>query len=136
MDIIEFSTSNRGRPIVIRQERAHLQYRKRIRHQNFLALQFLPQNYICRLQTIGSTVLKSLGAHNHLAEPKNAKKQKAYDELKKRAGSAKVNPLAARLRQFQWISKNTSLPNSRQLNTPRKLFIIREKRNFRLYQKT
>ena len=86
MNTIEFSTSNRGRPIVIRQGHIYNIERetdiKTFRYCNF----FYKTKCKCRLQTIGSTVLKSLGAHNHLAEPENAEKQKPYAELKKRAG--------------------------------------------------
>ena len=54
----------------------------------------------CRLQTIGPTVLKSLGDHNHLAEPENAEKQKAYAELKKRATICNSQPPGSLIATF------------------------------------
>ena len=37
-------------------------------------------------------MLKNLRAHNHLAEPENAEKQKGYAELKKRAAICNSQP--------------------------------------------
>ena len=45
-------------------------------------------------------MLKSLGAHNHLAEPENAEKQKAYAEMKKRAGICRSQPPGSLIATF------------------------------------
>ena len=67
----------------------------------FLALQFFHKTKCkCRLQTLGSTVLKNLGPHNHLAEPEIAEKQKAYADLKKRAAICKNKPPGSLIATF------------------------------------
>ena len=133
MDTIEFSTSNRGRPIVIR--RGHIYNLERETDiKTFWRCNFFYKTKCkCRLETIGSTVLKSLKAHNHLAETEISEKQKAYADLKKRAAICKNQPPGCLIATFSMELEEHVL---QQLNTPRKLFTIREERNFRLYQMT
>ena len=97
MDTIEFLTSNRGRPIVIRQGHTYNLVRETdietFRRCNF----FYKTKCKCRLQTFGSTVLKCFVPHNHLAEPENAEKQKAYAELKRFCHNCDTNKFSIKL---------------------------------------
>ena len=91
-------TSNRGRPIVIREGHFYNIERETDIKTFWRCNFFYKTKWKCRLQTIGSTVLKNLGLH--LAEPENAEKQKAYVELKKRAGICKSQPPGSLIATF------------------------------------
>ena len=92
MDTIDFSTSHRDRASVIRQGHIYNLEQKLPSKLFVVATFFHKTKCTCPLQTIGSTVLKSLEAHNHLAEPEVAKEQKAYAELEKRSGICNSQP--------------------------------------------
>ena len=82
METIEFSTSNRDRPVVIRHIGHIYNLERETDIKTFWRCNFFYKTKRkCRLQTIRSTMQKSLRAHNHLAEPENAEKQKANSEL-------------------------------------------------------
>ena len=77
MDLIELSTNNRGRQLVICQKHTHnCKLETNVKFFWRCGIIYKTEGK-CRLQIIGKklvVVLKSLWAHNHLAQSENAEK--------------------------------------------------------------